>query len=289
MRVEGDADLRAFARTALPWLLHDPVTNNLTCALILGCLEGTVPTGQEAWGLRAVDDDGELAGLALYTPPGGLLISAMPVPAAETLAAVLADRRGDLCSVTGPGAVVEPFAARYAERADVAPTVGEVQRLHCLNQLSTPQGVGGRLREASTADLDLLARWLTDSVVETMVDTPPAETLDQARAEAAAVVTALLRAGGLAWLWENAGQPVSMAYLSPAIAGVTRVSGVYTPPDQRGHGYASACVAEVSRTAVAQGASTCVLYTDPANLTSNRIYQRIGYRPVSDLQEWCFR
>jgi predicted GNAT family acetyltransferase len=31
-----------------------------------------------------------------------------------------------------------------------------------------------------------------------------------------------------------------------------------------------------------------VLNTDPANPTSNRIYQAIGYRPVRDGEIWTF-
>ncbi len=290
MRIEPDADLKIFAATALRWLLHDPVTNNLLCALIQHCLEGSLPTELDACGLRVLSDVGELAGVALDTPPGDLLVSVMPAAGAKTLAAHMADRQARPCSVAGPLAVVEPFTTCYAECTGVVPTEGTTERLYQLDQLNPPQGVDGRLREAGTADLDILAHWLIDSAVEgTAVGAPSGETLDLAVAEAAAVITARLRLGRLTWLWEDAGRPVSMAYLSTVIAGVIRVSGVYTPPAQRGHGYASACVAAVSRVALEHGASTCVLYTNLANPTSNRIYQRIGYRPVSDIQEWRFR
>ena len=36
------------------------------------------------------------------------------------------------------------------------------------------------------------------------------------------------------------------------------------------------------------GATVCTLFTDLANPTSNRIYQRIGYRPVADAGQWRF-
>ena len=32
----------------------------------------------------------------------------------------------------------------------------------------------------------------------------------------------------------------------------------------------------------------CFLFTDLANPTSNSIYQRIGYRPVTDIMLWRF-
>jgi predicted GNAT family acetyltransferase len=63
---------------------------------------------------------------------------------------------------------------------------------------------------------------------------------------------------------------------------MVRIGPVYTPPDLRGHGYASAATAAVSRQALAAGAEEVVLFTDLANKVANSIYQRIGYRPVED-------
>jgi len=36
------------------------------------------------------------------------------------------------------------------------------------------------------------------------------------------------------------------------------------------------------------GATACMLFTDRANATSNAIYQRIGYRPVTTACEYRF-
>jgi predicted GNAT family acetyltransferase len=116
-----------------------------------------------------------------------------------------------------------------------------------------------------------------------------AEALPDDHQDAARPIDARLNRPGLLWLWEVDGEPVSTAYLSPLAAQVSRVSGVYTPPDLRGRGYASACVATMSQRALDGGAVACMLYTDLANPTSNKIYQAIGYRPVADVQEWRFR
>ena len=79
-----------------------------------------------------------------------------------------------------------------------------------------------------------------------------------------------------------------MLWTNPPTAGVVRVSGVYTPVERRGHGYASACVAAVSQHELDSGAVACSLYTDLANPTSNKIYQAIGYQPVEDARQWAF-
>ena len=88
-------------------------------------------------------------------------------------------------------------------------------------------------------------------------------------------------------VWDD-DRVVSMVGTSPPVAGVVRLGPVYTPPETRRHGYATALVGEVSRRALAAGATKCMLYTDLANPTSNHIYQAVGYRRSNDAQEYRF-
>ncbi|NJR12386.1 GNAT family N-acetyltransferase [bacterium] len=67
--------------------------------------------------------------------------------------------------------------------------------------------------------------------------------------------------------------------LSPA---GMRIGGVYTPPEQRGHGYASALTAALSQALLDDGLRFCTLNTDLKNPTSNKIYPAIGYYLVAD-------
>lgn len=60
------------------------------------------------------------------------------------------------------------------------------------------------------------------------------------------------------------------------------------PPALRGCGYASAAVATLSERLLASGRSRIFLFTDRSNPTSNSIYQRIGYRPVCDADQYRF-
>ncbi len=78
-----------------------------------------------------------------------------------------------------------------------------------------------------------------------------------------------------------------MAGRLDAVAGVERIGPVYTPPDRRGRGYASAVVAGVSRSALDAG-HRCILYTDLENPTSNAIYRAIGYRAVAEALQYRF-
>jgi predicted GNAT family acetyltransferase len=77
-------------------------------------------------------------------------------------------------------------------------------------------------------------------------------------------------------LWLRDGDPVSLAGITRQTAGMVRAAPVYTPPAHRGHGYAAAVTAAVSRAALDAGAREVLLFTDLANPTSNRVYERLG-------------
>ncbi|WP_393088506.1 GNAT family N-acetyltransferase, partial [Streptomyces sp. LN704] len=89
-------------------------------------------------------------------------------------------------------------------------------------------------------------------------------------------------ASGDLTLWETGGVPVSMAGVAPRVAGAVRVTAVYTPPEHRGPGYAAAVTAEVSRAAREAGAQEVLLLHGSRQPDEQGVYQRIGYRPVSD-------
>jgi predicted GNAT family acetyltransferase len=74
----------------------------------------------------------------------------------------------------------------------------------------------------------------------------------------------------------------------PTRRGVS-VSYVYTPPELRGKGYATACVAELSRQLLQSGWEFCTLFVDVANLPACRAYQKIGYSLVCAYEEYHFQ
>ena len=89
-------------------------------------------------------------------------------------------------------------------------------------------------------------------------------------------------------LWEVEGIVVSMAgFAGPTPNGI-RVAWVYTPPENRGKGFAGACVAALSQKLLDDGRKFCFLYTDLANPISNHVYLKIGYEPVTDATVYSF-
>jgi predicted GNAT family acetyltransferase len=87
------------------------------------------------------------------------------------------------------------------------------------------------------------------------------------------------------YVWDDGGA-VSSTRIHETVNGVVRISFVYTLPERRRRGYASALVAEVSERALAQGAQRVMLYADASNPTTNAIYQAVGYRRVGEAREY---
>jgi predicted GNAT family acetyltransferase len=66
------------------------------------------------------------------------------------------------------------------------------------------------------------------------------------------------------------------------------VSAVYTPPEERGKGYAYNLIYRISKELLDSGDKYCVLYTDDSNPISNHVYEKIGYKRKSDWEEIDF-
>jgi len=103
-------------------------------------------------------------------------------------------------------------------------------------------------------------------------------------------ITSILKAidQGRVYAWEREGKLVTMAVQGRGTSHGMTVSGVYTTPDGRKKGYASACVALLSQEILDEGCEFVNLFTDLANPTSNAIYQAIGYRPLCDFHKYSF-
>ena len=114
-----------------------------------------------------------------------------------------------------------------------------------------------------------------------------AEADEELRSAAARRVTDLIEAGHL-WVALSRGTPVSMAafnaVLSPDSAsgagGMVQLGGVYTPPVQRGRGFAQTAVAGALLAARERGIQRAVLFT--SNPSAVRTYERVGFRRVGE-------
>jgi predicted GNAT family acetyltransferase len=257
------------------WLAAEPMLHNVVCTVIQRWVEATTTDPDAHWFL--VEEASDPVGVAILTPPFPLGLTPMADEPLSALVDAVAEQIPALSGVSGPGDVPARFAERWRKRTGAEVEVGMAQLMYRLDEVVPPPLAGGKLRWAEDDDRQLLYAWF-------------AAFCEEAGAVAGNIragVDRRLAAGGL-YLWDD-GAPLTMAGVAPAVAGVVRVGPVYTPPALRRRGYASNCVAALSRHALDNGAQACMLYTDAANPTSNAIYQRIGYRPVAEAGEFRFR
>jgi len=150
------------------------------------------------------------------------------------------------------------------------PRVLLLHELRSVRDVSHPDGAS---RRAEARDAQLVATWLRAFAAE----------LDMPGAEAEASAAPVRIESGEYDLWEVDATPVSTANHTVPLAGVVRIGGVYTPPEQRLRGYARRLVAEVSTAALRlPQVSRCMLYTEATNPVSNAIYRQIGYAAVEE-------
>lgn len=254
-----------------PFLRASPVEHNV----ILTLLEDRLARPQPGryWIARL---DGEVCGVVFQSPTDFFAtLSAIPGTVIAPTAVAVAERAPDLPGVTGAAGDAARFAGAWTEVCSCAAQPFSGQRIYRLGALIPPAGVPGRLRSATGTEAALLARWVEGFGADTGEVTPDPVATVERRLLADQVL-----------VWEN-GQPVAMAMRTAPVSSVVRVQAVYTPPEFRAHGYASAVVAGVSHRVVEFG-STAILYTDLANPTSNGIYRRLGYSATTEVLRYRF-
>jgi predicted GNAT family acetyltransferase len=283
MKVVRYEDVEAFYRRVEPYLLPLEAEHNLTFGLLSYIRRD--PARYPDRLLRLVEDEaGEIQLVAIRTDQGrGLILSL--AQALEAVALLADDLYASGVVLHGSNGPVEESAA-FAEawtRASGQPHHVAIQlRTFKLEKVKLPTGVPGHLRRAEPSDRNLLIEWEIAFRREAFA----MHDIDRAEVERFIEEQLTSPVRGL-YVWED-GEAVSVAgYAGPTPHGI-RIGPVYTPPENRGKGYASACTAEMSQRLLDEGREFCFLFTDLANPTSNHIYQEIGYEPVCDFTEYKY-
>ncbi|WP_435270124.1 GNAT family N-acetyltransferase [Streptomyces sp. 1222.5] len=274
-------DLDGFLARAGDFLHSRPALHTVP----LTVTEALRTRGMDAYGTEApvfgwLERAGEVRAVFFRTPPRRPYLTPLTPEEADSLAAHMARLGRPLPGVSADHYTATAFAKAWQRHTGAMPTLHERERLYRLGTLTPPEPLPeGRGRIAGEQDRERLIRWHREFIAD-IGGTPAADNGSWADTRIA---------HGRVTVWETLdGTPVSMAGVTPMVAGQIRVAPVYTPAHLRGRGYAGAATVEASRTALAAGAVEVLLFADLANPTSNGLYQRIGYRPVTDFAVYDF-
>lgn len=273
-------DPQEFLNATQPVFEKNEVLFGLMLGISLRLAENPLHYGKKPY-LATVADNGDLQLIALMTPPHKLQVASFrgdSEKAVELLAFNLQKGGWKVPAVLAEKILAKHFEETWTVLTGVQSEQGMRQRIYQLRAVKHHDYPSGRFRQATVEDLNLAAAWNASFHEDCFGSSIPGECTKAAR---------MMIENGDLYIWENP-LPVSMAgYSRPTKAGVS-VGSVYTPPEFRKQGYASALVASLSALALENGKKFCTLYTDLSNPTSNSIYQKIGYDVVADVVDVNF-
>ena len=262
----------AVERLLRPLIAADPAGLTVLGSVLAQAVRPDSPYAGARW--LVVRRGVEVVAAAAHTPPHPPYVGSSDPEVHRILAdwlATHADSGPPVSAVRGPTPAVEAFAAQWLTHSpELTATIETASRLFSLTgPPALPHPVNGSARQAGADEVGLVNRWQLDFLHAIGEQHPvPMDFGPDVQ-------------DGRCFFWEVDGQLVSCAFRRATVAGVSRVAGVFTPPDQRRHGYAGALVAHISEQ-IQGGGGIPVLYTDLANPTSNKLYREIGYRPIRD-------
>lgn len=265
-------------------LMEEELLNNLPLGVLYRLIEDD--RSPNTYFLASVDE-GDQPLLIMLQTQSHLILSASSDAASEKLAAccdAAAAYISHLNDVHIPGIIgIRPVADAFAEawqrnvKQDYETEMD--QRVYGCSEVKSVPVSPGYFRMAAQSDAALITEWIQEFCEEALggISEKAAEEMALSGINRSAIV-----------VWEDGG-PVSMAQKTRPTRHGAVVNMVYTPRRFRGKGYASSCVAALTRSILDGPGKFASLYTDLSNPVSNRIYMNIGYEPLADSVVYVFR
>lgn len=185
-----------------------------------------------------------------------------------------------LCSISGQPEFVKYFAEQYSRMLGISYKISLGMTSYECPKVIKPQKVQGKLIRAELKHTDLVAEfwagfgfWCFGVKVTKESQIKSAEEM--------------IKSGNL-FLWEDHKKICSMVNIAHRSKRYARINNVYTPPDERKKGYASASVAELSTELFHEGLIP-MLYADIKNANSNNVYKGIGFKESGRIDNIVFK
>ena len=277
MKINRFEDANQFYERVKDYLLKQEALHNRLLALCNALIHNPERFDQKPY-LATVEVDGDIVAVVMKIPPRNLMLSKIQdFGAIEVITQDLHLTQESLPGINAPTIEAKAFAEACHSLTGQSYQLKMALRTFQLEQVQAIPQATGRLRIATESERELLIRWFEAFMLEALGSVEPGveRTVERHLQQRSA------------YIWEDE-TPVSMACHIRVTPNGAGISLVYTPPEHRRKGYASACVAALSETLLKAGHRYCFLFTDLANPTSNQIYQAIGYKSVGDLSDYSF-
>ena len=279
MELKRFDDINKFLQTTRPILLENEVENNLILGVSLH-IKSNPEKYQEKY-LAVISQGNDIRAISICTPPFKLLFWGKAEQCKNEMELLIDDilhskleMSGALCLSHHALQLVEIWQDKTGQPF----RTGMSERIYKLDKVTFPRTQFGGMRLGTQEDLELICKWMQEFHIEAVPDDPMTDFRDFAKKKIDNEDIVI---------WED-GEPVSLASKArPTINGIS-INLVYTPMQFRQKGYATALVAHLCQKLLNEGWKFCTLFTDLSNPTSNSIYQKVGFRPICDFQEYYF-
>ncbi len=280
-KIQYFQDSERFAVKAKYFLLKHEIQNVLLFSITNSLLKNKNAYGSEDPMLIIVETHGKPVLIAIQTPPHNLLLSYTDDDASiDFLAETLATQHSQLPGILGYKGGVSRFIAIWKIKTGKSTRLTMKERIHRLDQVNPKYLNLFTVKPVKEDDFPLILDWKQRFIDEALENEPITEESRNRLMQAIRKqkIFALYHEGKIRSITQMAGKTPHGNF----------VNLVYTPPEYRKQGYATACVAEVSQKILQNGNDYCCLFTDLANPTSNHIYHLIGFKPIMDVNQFQF-
>ena len=278
-------DIDDFFNIAYPFLLAREAENNLLLSILNSLKEKIHSYEKDMPLLFSLADNDDVKLIALRTPPHDIIISYIDdLNYIEVLVEELFKLNEKLPGVLSFKEAADKFSELWCEQNSLKPNLLRKERIYKLEEVSKDTIGTKKFSVASKTHQRIVLKWTEEMMKEALVDT----TEDDIEQTTNQLSKEFEENNSKMFLLFDNYEPVSMVRKAGKTPNGNFVNLVYTPPSLRRKGYATECVAKLSKQLLEEGNKYCFLFTDLSNPTSNSIYQKIGYRPVIDENHYKF-
>jgi len=282
MKFKRYTNVDEFQGVVLDVLLKKEVENNLAISILVDCSR----ENSKNWLMSTVTDDNDnILLVAICTKPFNIMITDVGTSGSAGSSGAVLFLANELKRIgfTPPGVIAKAELAQMFAKAFCKDEIDS--KLHMsmiimkLDELSDYKKAPGYCRVLCAEDLNFTPFWERDFSIECKI---PVFDVGEYKNR---IQTRLGRNIHYIWVDEV---PVAQAVWGRTTPNSVAVSWVFTPPEHRGKGYATSVVAELSRSILKSGKTSCCLFADAANPISTKIYRSIGYYDVCTVDEIKF-
>jgi|GEM_PF-3108063 len=184
----------------------------------------------------------------------------------------------DLDKILGQEQTAGHFARFYAQKTGKQIKNDSNLIVYRLDKLCNDKMPAGEFRQFTLDDINIIPYWRAAFFVECGLE-PHGQSIEYQFQRTPSVP--------MLYLWEMDGRVVSMANLTQISHDSAGLQGVYTPPHLRGKGYAFGLVWNLCNR-YKDKYKDIMLYADKDYVQSNRLYKRIGFKPLFTNSQYTF-